>query len=157
MAIEIERKFLIKAPPLERITSTSTITQGYLARRPNPTVRVRVRDNKGFMTVKGQNTGARRSEFEWEIPLSDAQEMLEQFCERCVHKRRHIVPAEQGLFWEIDEFLGESEGLWLAELELPDEQTEIPLPSWIDVEVTHDHRYSNSYLSSNPYSQWDQP
>ena len=154
MGIEIERKFLIKTPPHEQITSTSTITQGYLARRPNPTVRVRVRDNKGFLTVKGPAVGARRSEFEWEIPLSDAQEMLEQFCERCVHKRRHIVPAEQGLCWEIDEFLGENEGLWLAELELPDEATTISLPSWIDTEVTDDHRYSNSYLSSNPYSQW---
>lgn len=122
------------------------MAQGYLCREPDSTVRVRVADGVGYLTVKTRNVGAVRSEWEYEIPLKDAREMLAEACGTIVEKTRYVVPATDGLLWEIDEFHGRHEGLVVAEIELPAEDSPFSLPDFIGKEVTGDERYYNSNL-----------
>ena len=147
MAKEIERKFLVENANFEAFSTRSyEITQGYLSRRVDATVRVRIRDDKAFLTVKGRNQGIVRDEWEYEIPVSDARDMLDRCAEGAVlSKTRHIVPFE-GHVWEVDVFHGSHEGLVVAEVELPSDDAEFPLPSFVGKEVTGDPRYYNSNM-----------
>ena len=150
MSKEIERKYLVVSDSYKELASEKHhIVQANLSTRPDATVRVRLFDDKAFLTVKGRNKGAVRDEWEYPIPPSDAQAMIE----RCsteghvIEKTRLIVDAGMGLKWEIDEFHGHHQGLIVAEIELPEVDTSYTLPDFIGEEVTDDPRYYNSSLA----------
>jgi adenylate cyclase len=156
MAIEIERKFLVVGGGWrKRVDKTLVIRQGYLQTRAGTTVRIRIAADSlvdrphATLTVKGPTTGIVRAEFEHEIPLEDAQEMLDLLCgTRIVEKWRHLVPSSMdGCPWEIDEFVGRHAGLVLAEVELDKSSRRIRLPKWIGREVSRESRYSNRSLA----------
>lgn len=146
MGVEIERKFLVKDDSFKSEASSSyDIRQGYLNKDPERTVRIRICGDKGFLTVKGLTHGIARKEFEYEIPFSDALEMLD-LCEgNVLSKTRYIINFE-GMKWEVDEFHGKYRGLTLAEVELPYENYEVTIPDFVDREVTGDSQYYNSSL-----------
>lgn len=149
MAKEIERKFLVSGTGFKAVAASSReISQGYLSTNPDATVRVRISDSRAWLTVKSRNHGATRGEWEYEIPVDDARHMLAECCGGlCLEKTRYIVPAaEKSLSWEVDVFHGRHEGLVLAEIELPSEDTPFSLPDFIGEEVTGDTRYYNSVL-----------
>ena len=146
MAFEIERKFLVTSQDFKDMaTHSEAIEQGYLNREPERTVRVRVLGDKGYITVKSKNSGAVRHEWEYEIPVSDAREMLAN-CLGLIVKRRWYVPYA-GHVWEVDEFGGRHEGLVVAEIELSDESETFDRPAFVGMEVTGDPRYYNSTLA----------
>ena len=155
MGREIERKFLVRGEFRDQAISSSRISQGYIAKSDELTLRVRTRDNKGYLTIKGRsdNEGLSRNEWEWEIPLSQAQELL-QYSKGSIEKQRYLVPCGAHTF-EVDCFFGQNEGLTLAEVELgaPDEPFE--RPAWLGEEVTGDRRYYNSQLLKNPFTKWE--
>lgn len=152
MAIEIERKFLVTGDAW-RSAPAVFYSQGYLNRDKSRTVRVRIAGEEAFLTIKGQSVGASRAEFEYPIPLWDARELL-GLCEQpLVEKYRRKILFE-GLVWEVDEFLGENQGLVVAEVELPSEMAYFSKPEWVGQEVTEDPRYFNSNLSKAPFSSW---
>lgn len=156
MAQEIEKKFLVKSDAFKKEAFKETrITQGYLSSVPEHTVRVRVKGEKGFITVKGigNETGASRFEWEKEIPASEVQELL-KICEPgVIDKTRYLVKNGE-YAWEVDEFYGDNEGLVVAEIELPAEDAKFDVPEWIGDEVTGDKRFYNSMLMKNPYKNW---
>lgn len=156
MAVEIERKFLLANEQWrELVQSRSKYIQGYLSRCPERTVRVRVVDDRAWLTIKGKNIRSVRSEYEYPIPLTDALEMLAQLCEHpVIEKWRHCINIDTHL-WEIDEFLGENSGLIVAEIELKQENEVFARPDWLGTEVTDDNRYFNSCLISHPYQEWN--
>ena len=147
MAVEIERKFLVNVEKLpERILiDGEKISQGYLCIEPARTVRIRIKGGQGFLTIKGLTVGIARKEFEYEIPLEDAQELL-KLCINILEKVRYKVNYA-GKIWEIDIFSGRHEGLILAEVELLSDEEIIELPDWVDKEVSDDPRYFNSNLT----------
>ena len=154
MGIEIERKFLVHGTDWKNTDSQVRIRQGYL--QIDPAVRIRQKGNRGYITIKGRGTNIQRPEFEYEIPLKDAVEMLNTLCPKPqIDKIRYHVQHADHL-WEIDEFLGSNAKLVVAEIELtsPDEQFE--KPSWVGKEVTHDPAYTNAQLSVRPYSTWSE-
>ncbi len=156
MAQEIERKFLVKGDFKPFATKKIRIIQGYLSSVPERTVRVRIKGDKGFLTIKGigNKSGASRFEWEKEISVDDAKALLE-ICEPgIIDKTRYIVPEKSGLKFEVDEFYGDNEGLVLAEIELPSEDYQFEKPEWLGEEVTGDPRYYNSMLMKNPYKNW---
>jgi adenylate cyclase len=154
MAKEIERKFLVKPRNWSEMAPGVFIRQGYLSIDKNATVRIRTGDNKGYITVKGINTGFSRDEYEYEIPLGDANEMLERLCRKpLIEKIRYRIQFA-GRTFEVDEFTGVNRGLTIAEVELKDENEKVELPDWIDREVTGDPRYYNVNLVANPFSSW---
>ena len=150
MPIEIERKFLIRSDVWRNDVYRSVeIRQGYLCKDVDRTVRVRTWDTEGKITVKGKSIGGARAEYEYDIPAEHAVEMLDTLClPGVVHKYRHLVQVGE-YTWEIDEFLDHNHGLLLAEVELPSIDVEVHLPDWIGVEVTSDHRFTNSHLAGN--------
>jgi len=155
MALEIEKKFLVKGDFRNEVTEAVHIVQGYISTLPDRTVRIRIRGDRGFITIKGMadSSGIVRYEWEKEIPLSEAKELL-LLCEPVViEKTRHIIKAGKHVF-EVDEFHGENAGLIIAEIELSSPDEQFRKPSWLDKEVTGDPRYYNSALSGNPYSSW---
>ena len=152
MAIEIERKFLVTSNDW-RINEPVQIRQGYLNRDPDRTVRVRTAGNQAWITVKGRTIGSVRSEFEYPIPLDDADALL-LLCERPLLEKRRYHFEHDGRTWEVDEFLGANEGLVVAEIELDTPDAEFSMPSWIGIEVTNDSRYFNSNLSVSPFTTW---
>ena len=154
MSKEIERKFLVNGNAWRTLAQGVLYRQGYLNSAKERTVRVRTAGEKGFLTVKGITNGVTRSEFEYEIPFADANEMLSGLAEKpLIEKRRFKIPAGS-LVWEIDEFLGENAGLIVAEIELPDEDAPFERPVWLGREVSNDPRYFNSNLVRHPFSQW---
>ncbi|HXY52824.1 MAG TPA: CYTH domain-containing protein [Terriglobales bacterium] len=154
MAKEIERKFLVKEDTWRGQDVGKRYRQGYLSTVKERTVRVRTVGDKGFITIKGITVGATRSEYEYEIPVADANEILDKLCERpLIEKTRYRIP-QGGLLWEIDEFEGENRGLVMAEVELKDENQFVTLPSWTGQEVTRDPRYFNANLVAHPFSRW---
>lgn len=156
MAQEIEKKFLVKADFKSSVVKETRITQGYLSSVPERTVRARVKGDKGFLTIKGigNASGASRYEWEKEISVEEAKELL-SICEPgVIDKTRFIVPADGDLKFEVDEFYGENEGLTVAEIELPTEETPFTKPEWLGEEVTGDVKYFNSMLMKNPYKNW---
>lgn len=155
MAQEIERKFLVKGDFKSEAFKATRITQGYLCSVPERTVRVRVKGDKGFITIKGigNESGASRFEWEKEIPVAEVQDLL-KLCEPgIIDKTRYLVKAGEFTF-EVDEFYGENEGLTVTEVELPDENALFERPEWLGEEVTGDKRYYNSMLMKNPYKNW---
>ena len=153
MGIEIERKFLVRGDQW-KIAEPIYYCQGYLCSDKERTVRVRIAGNKGLLTIKGIRTGMSRPEFEYEIPLDDARQLL-TLCEKpLIEKYRRMIPHE-GLTWEVDEFLGENQGLVVAEVELESTEEQVTLPEWVGEEVTDDHRYFNSRLAKHPFSEWN--
>lgn len=152
MATEIERKFLVLGTHW-RSGSGVRFTQGYLNRDKERTVRVRIADDKAFLTIKGLTQGASRAEFEYEIPIADAEQLMKLSDGPIIQKNRHVV-VHDGSRWEVDEFLGDNAGLVLAEIELSSEDQDFSRPSWLGAEVTHDRRYYNSNLASHPYRLW---
>ncbi len=152
MGIEIERKFLVKGEGWRDAPATD-ICQGYLNRDEERTVRVRIAGDRAYLTVKGLTKGAVRPEFEYEIPLADARELLKLCAPLLIEKRRHVVEY-RGSRWEVDEFFGAHAGLVLAEIELSDPDQDIARSDWLGEEVTDDPRYFNSSLSLHPCSGW---
>ncbi len=155
MGKEIERKFLVKEDEAWRSVSGTVYRQGYLSTVKERTVRVRAIDDKAYLTIKGITVGATRREYEYEISVDDANQMLDKLCERpLIEKTRRIIEFE-GLIWEVDEFFGDNKGLILAEVELEDEDQKLDRPAWIGEEVTDDPRYFNANLVNLPYTKWE--
>ena len=154
--IEIERKFLVSSDAFKNdALRKNHIAQGYLNSTPERTVRVRIKGDTGYLTIKGKSNETGLSRFEWEkeIPLEEAKALL-LLCEKgIIEKKRYEVPVGKHLF-EIDEFFGENEGLLLAEVELQSESEFFEKPHWLGDEVTQDQRYYNSYLSQHPFISW---
>lgn len=155
MGKEIERKFLLKNNKWKTFaTDRFVIKQGYLNTDKERTVRVRIKGTKGFLTIKGVNRGMTRLEFEYQIPLREAEQMI-LLCEQpIIDKTRYIIPKKDHT-WEIDIFRGDNEGLAIAEVELMSEDHKVPIPRWVGQEVTHDPRYYNSSLVKTPYKDWE--
>lgn len=156
MGIEIERKFLVKETTWQLIKSTTTpidIQQGYLSLEAERTVRVRIKKQQGILTIKGKSRGISRVEYEYPIPLADAQDLLKLCIGAIIKKKRYLI-REGTLTWEVDEFSGANQGLIIAEIELEQENQSIVLPPWIDREVSNDTRYYNSNLVSHPFENW---
>lgn len=152
MAREIERKFLVQEGWQPQDAGIK-IAQGYLSTVPERTVRVRIKGNKGYLTIKGKNKGISRAEFEYEIPRQDAEEMLAMAEQPILAKTRYIEKHGDNL-WEIDVFAGENQGLVVAEIELPAEDSAFVRPDWLGEEVSGDVRYYNANLIKQPYSLW---
>jgi len=155
MALEIERKFLVNGEFRDEAVDATRIVQGYLCSAPGRTVRIRTRGGRAYLTVKGSAGPEGFSRYEWEkeIPVDEAEELL-KLCEGAlIEKTRFIVKQGDHLF-EVDEFSGENAGLIIAEVELKSEDEQFERPAWLGEEVTGDHRYYNSFLSGNPYSGW---
>ena len=151
---EIERKFLVAGDFRGEVSGASHIVQGYLSSAPGRTVRVRLRDDRGWITVKGPARGLTRFEWETEIPGAEAEQLL-ALCEPgVIDKTRWLVPAADGHLWEVDEFHGDNEGLVVAEIELGAEDEPFERPAWLGAEVTDDRRYLNSSLTKHPYKDW---
>ena len=150
---EIERKFLVSGEFRHLAFSSSHICQGYICRASGRTVRVRVRDDRAYLTIKGPSSGFSRFEWEKEISIADAEALME-LCEGgFIDKTRYLVRVGEHVF-EVDEFYGDNEGLVFAELELESEDEDFERPEWLGEEVTGDRRFYNSQLLSNPYKNW---
>lgn len=154
--IEIERKFLVVTNAFKSdALRQNQIAQGYLSTHTERTVRVRIKGEKGYLTIKGESNETGLSRFEWEneISVEEAKQLL-LLCEKgVIEKIRYEIQVGEHLF-EVDEFLGENKGLVIAEVELQSESEIFEKPSWLGIEVTQDHRYYNSYLSQNPFTSW---
>ncbi len=151
MATEIERKFLVKGDAWRRHDGVS-IKQGYLARQRERSVRVRIAGEQATLTIKAGTDTLKRLEFEYEIPVADAEALL-KLCTHAIEKTRRVVDVD-GTKWEVDEFGGDNAGLVVAEVELESEGQRFSKPPWIGEEVTHDIRYLNSELAAHPFSTW---
>ena len=155
MGIEIERKFLVKQEIWAQLEKPDGefYRQGYLLTDPTKTIRVRQTSEKGFLTIKGISVGASRAEFEYEIPQEEAKDLLDQFSVSELSKIRYKILFENKL-WEVDEFLGENEGLMVAEIELQSEDETFSTPNWFGEEVTGEEKYYNSNLTLLPFKNW---
>lgn len=154
--IETERKFLVKDDTYKRYaTESHRMTQGYICRESGRTVRVRISDGRGWLTIKGASSGNGLSRYEWEkeIPADEAERLLDLCMEGTINKTRYIVPFE-GHSFEVDEFYGDNEGLTVAEVELENETEPFSRPEWLGKEVTGERRYYNSMLTEHPYNKW---
>jgi adenylate cyclase len=154
--VEIERKFLVISDVFKSdVLCQNHIAQGYLSSVPERAVRVRIKGEKGYLTIKGKTNESGLSRFEWEkeIPVAEAKELL-QLCEKgVIEKIRYEIQVGQHIF-EVDEFYGENKGLIMAEVELQSETETFETPIWLGEEVTNDNRYYNSYLSQHPFTSW---
>jgi CYTH domain-containing protein len=156
MAKEIERKFLVTGTDY-RSGQRTLFKQGYLSIDPAHTIRVRISDKKAFLTIKGMTKGVERMEYEYQIPVTDAEEMLQNLCKQTIiEKYRYVLPAGNGLKWEVDEFLGANAGLVVAEIELRHSDEQVSLPQWLGREVSGEERFYNSNLSQHPFCEWDE-
>ncbi len=155
MADEIERKFLVRNESWRgAVTSSTRIVQGYLASSERVTVRVRTRGSQAYLTIKGATRGVTRSEFEYAIPVDDAEAMLSTLAGGpVIDKVRHLIPVGAHT-WELDVFAGDNDGLVMAEIELGADDEEFEKPAWAGAEVSDDPRYFNVNLAAHPYSTW---
>lgn len=154
MGVEIERKFLVVNDDWRGLATGVVYRQGYLCPEPGRTVRVRIAGDAAFLTIKGQTNGISRLEYEYPLPLADAEELLRELClQPVIDKKRYRIPF-QGFVWEVDEFFGENAGLVVAEIELQDAEQEFARPDWVGLEVSGDRRYYNGSLARYPYSAW---
>ena len=154
--IEIERKFLVKSEAFKKNSfDKNEISQGYLNSNPERTVRVRIKANQGYLTIKGKGNETGLSRFEWEkeIPVNEARTLLELCESGVINKTRYEIKFGNHVY-EVDEFFGENEGLFLAEIELQSEDEAFEKPDWLGEEVTNNKKYYNSYLSKNPFKNW---
>lgn len=154
MAVEIERKFLVVADDWKRLAKPVFMRQGYLSSQAGRVVRVRIEDQSAMLTIKGKTVGISRGEWEYPIPLKDAQELLNGLCEQPLIEKNRYRIAIDDLIWEVDEFFGENAGLVVAEVELRDAEQTFAKPAWLGMEVSHDHRYANANLFKHPFSKW---
>lgn len=155
MSNEIERKFLVRGDFKPYVTGQSRIKQGYISSVPGRTVRIRIRGDKGYITIKGMSSESGLSRYEWEkeIPLDEAEELI-KLCEPgIIDKTRYLIPFGKHTY-EVDEFYGENEGLTVAEVELNSEEEEFSKPEWLGDEVTGNRKYNNSSLSKEPFKYW---
>lgn len=156
MAKEIERKFLVDQTKLPILKNPHVIKQGYIPTKETATVRIRISNEKAFLTLKGKATGLTRSEFEYFVPLDDAEKMLQELCSSpLIEKKRYLIPYK-GHIWELDIFEGDNEGLIVAEIELDNENEVFERPQWITKEVSFDPRYRNANLTTFPYTMWNE-
>lgn len=152
--LEIERKFLVKGDFSPFVTQSFKIKQGFLSTHSERIVRIRIQENQAFLGIKGKTEGIKRFEWEIEIPVPEAEELL-KLCELYpIEKTRHIVPVNEAIYFEIDVFEGVNQGLIVAELELPEENYIFPKPDWLGKEISDDVMYYNSNLSRKPFTQW---
>ncbi len=154
MAIEIERKFLVNSFDYQKQSECTYIHQGYICAEKERVVRVRIYGEKAFITIKNAAIGFSRDEFEYEIPINEAKQMLDVVCIQPTIEKYRYKFQYKGFTWEIDEFLGENEGLVIAEIELESENTSFEIPNFIADEVTNDTRYYNANLIKNPFRNW---
>lgn len=155
MALEIEHKFLVNSTAYRNLAKPVLYRQGYLAVLPDKIIRVRTVGDAGFITIKVRVSALTRKEFEYEIPLSDTIEMLDEMCiGPVVEKYRYTVEYKNSI-WEVDEFLGDNAGLVVAEIEVATEGQLFEKPDWVGEEVTHNPRYLNSNLSKFPFNTWN--
>jgi adenylate cyclase len=156
MPLEIEKKYLVNEEKWNKTDKPKGqfFRQGYLLTDPNKTIRVRVTDTKSYLTIKGLSVGATRPEFEYEIPKVEAEQLLDMFAISDLTKIRYKVLFNNKL-WEVDEFLGDNEGLIIAEIELQSEDETFDVPNWTENEVTGEDKYYNSNLSVLPYKNWE--
>jgi adenylate cyclase len=159
MGIEIECKFLVDHDKWHNLDKPEGkhYRQGYVFSDETRTVRIRIAGEHGYITLKGGKQGKMsRSEFEYDIPVADAEEMLNTLTQNGTEKMRYRIPAGGDFTWEVDEFLGDNAGLIIAEIELTNEDDEFKKPDWIAGEVTDDHRYANSSLAVHPFKEWSE-
>ncbi|MCF8369067.1 MAG: CYTH domain-containing protein [Bacteroidales bacterium] len=154
MAIEIERKFLVKNHSFKKLAKGVLYQQGFLSINKERIVRIRLVGNLAWITIKGLSHGAMRKEFEYSIPVHDAKIILEEMCQKpIISKYRYEIKFE-GSIWEVDEFMNENDGLVIAEIELQHEDDDFEKPDWIGNEVTGEEKYYNSNLINNPFKNW---
>ena len=155
MGVEIERKYLVDIAKWQLVDKPvgDFYRQGYMHKEPGKTIRIRITDTAGFITIKGKSQGATRAEYEYDIPVADAEELLSDFCDEVITKTRYRIEYA-GKTWEVDVFSGDNEGLIIAEIELHDEAEQFAIPDWVAREVTGEKRYFNSNLSVHPYTRW---
>jgi adenylate cyclase len=155
MPKEIERKYLVNKEKWAKTRKPKgqLYRQGYILTEPTKTIRVRLTDTKGFLTIKGLSVGATRPEYEYEIPVQHAQELLDNFTVSELSKIRYKINFH-GKIWEVDEFLGANKGLFIAEIELLSEDETFDLPDWVGEEVTGEEKYYNSSLTVKPFQEW---
>jgi adenylate cyclase len=154
MPLEIERKYLVRNDGWRRPGNGIRYRQGYLSTDPGRNVRVRAGAGKGFITIKGLTVNAARPEYEYPIPVEDAEELLDTLCLKPIIEKTRYTVEHAGLLWEIDVFEGENAGLVIAEVELAGADQRIVLPDWVGQEVTDDPRYYNASLISHPFTTW---
>lgn len=154
MGVEIERKFLVIDGRWRALGVGVSLRQGYLSSHPERVVRVRIEGDLAMLTIKGRSVGASRGEWEYPIPLADAEQFLASLCEQpLIEKKRYRIQHE-GMLWEVDEFFGANAGLVVAEIELEAEDQPFSRPDWLGAEVTDDARYFNANLISHPFTEW---
>lgn len=155
MGVEIERKFLVDHEKWQQVVKPqgTHYRQGYLLDDDHRTIRVRITDKQGYITLKGAAKGISRKEYEYKIPVEDGIELLDGFAKSEVEKIRYRINFE-GKLWEVDEFLGDNKGLIMAEIELQNENDDFKKPTWLSHEVSDDERYYNSNLSVIPFKNW---
>ena len=154
MAIEIERKFLVKEKPFSIPKRSLKINQGYIINEKSKVIRVREKGDDYFLTIKGNNIGISRLEYDFPISKEDAKELIFHFCKTTlIEKTRHYI-EHKGHTWEVDEFHGKNNGLIVAEIELESEDEKFEIPDWVGEEVTQDDRYYNMNLAIHPFTSW---
>ncbi len=154
MGTEIERKYLVKLEAWQPPVNGNEIRQGFIYGKNRVVTRVRIKNNKAFLTLKGETEQITRREFEYEIPKPDAEILLEEFCEKPLIEKTRYVVDHGGKVWEVDKFYGDNAGLMIAEIELESEDETFELPEWAGKEVSEDPRYYNSNLAKDPYCKW---
>lgn len=156
MGKEIERKYLVNHEKWKRVSKPygQHYKQGYILLNPEKTIRIRISDIHGFITIKGKAIGLSRPEYEYEIPLDDAKELLDNFCVGSLTKTRYKIKYKNKL-WEVDEFAGDNAGLLIAEIELKSENELFDVPEWVEKEATGETKYYNANLIMNPYKNWE--
>lgn len=154
MAKEIERKFLIDLEKIGLLVDGTLIKQGYITTANRAVVRARIAGNRAYLTLKGENRGVTRTEFEYEIPVDDAQEIIRELCHGPVVEKTRYLVVNSGHTWEVDIFHGDNDGLVVAEIELGSETEQFELPFWVTKEVSSDVKYYNSSLLDNPFRNW---
>jgi len=154
MGKEIERKFLVNGFDWKKDAFGVRCRQGYVCLDEKATVRVRIKGERGYLTIKGKSVGISRSEYEYKIPVNEAGEMLEDLCEKPLIEKLRYTIRYKGFLWEVDEFGGENAGLIIAEIELENEAQEFERPGWVGKEVSGDRRYYNVSLARHPWTGW---
>ncbi len=155
MGVEIERKYLVEIDKFIKPDEGQIIKQAFLNSEKERVVRVRISGSDAFLTIKGISRGMSRNEYEYSIPLRDAEELIEDLCEKPVIEKTRYRLEYKNHIWDIDIFAGDNDGLVMAEIELQSEGEEFELPEWVGEEVTKDERYYNSNLTRKPYKKWE--
>lgn len=154
MGVEIERKFLVTGDAWRTQGKGTYMRQGYISADPSRIVRVRIEGEFAKLTIKGKATGISRGEWEYNIPVDEAQQLLDSICQQPLIEKTRYRILRDGLTWEVDEFAGDNQGLVVAEVELESEHQKFAKPEWLGEEVSHDHRYANSSLLKHPFKNW---